>query len=201
MPSFLTQAVGERAHYPHKGSHRAASGKLVYDTGLASHVTSKAKHMTCSRKWVVVACCILGHVVPGVASGAVASVPNLSDTTLYANTVHDCRAVDLMTWRHPTREVLHAARARVEKVELCNGANFPVFTVILPYDVYGRTDDYFNKLYVDLAEANGFWSYALVDIANNVVISVAVERAGRTVSPTYEDFDRPAGPNDQDRRR
>ena len=149
--------------------------------------------MTHLRRWGLVACCTLGHVMSGGPSGA-APVPDLSATTLYAATVHGCRAVDLATWRHPTRDVLRAARARVKRVELCNGGSFPVFTVILPYDVYGRADDYFNKLYADLAKANGFWSYALVDLANNVVISVAVERAGRTVSPSYEDFGQPAGP-------
>lgn len=138
------------------------------------------------------ACGILGHLLAG-APALAAPAPDLASTALYARTVQGCEAVDLAAWRHPVRDVLRAARAQVEKVELCNGRRFPVLTVLLPYAVDGDADRYFSRLYASLAEANGFWPFALVDMANGVVITVEVERASRTVSPAYEDFRVPDG--------
>ncbi|MCR0984444.1 hypothetical protein [Roseomonas populi] len=137
-------------------------------------------------------CGIFGHVLAGMPALA-APAPDLASTALYARTVQGCRAIDLATWRHPVREVLRAARARVVKAELCNGRRFPVLTVVLPYAVDGDTDRYFSRLYASLAEANGFWPFALVDMANGVVITVEIDRASRTVSPAYEDFRVPDG--------
>ncbi|WP_338664360.1 hypothetical protein VQH23_04160 [Pararoseomonas sp. SCSIO 73927] len=138
------------------------------------------------------ACGILGHALAG-APALAAPAPELASTALYARTVQGCEAVDLATWRHPVREVLLAARAQIVKVELCNGRRFPVLTVALPYAVDGGADRYFGRLYAGLADANGFWPFALVDMANGVVITVEVERASRTVSPAYEDFRVPDG--------
>jgi hypothetical protein len=81
-----------------------------------------------------------------------------------------------------------AARIQLEEVRLCNNSRFPVFRVALPYAVDGPNDGPLNRLYADLARANGFWSYALVDTANAVAITVTVDPARHTVSPRYEDF-------------
>ena len=133
-------------------------------------------------------CCVLAGVV--LAGGAVGAAPSpeLSATTLYSTTVHGCQAVDLTTWQHPTRTVLQAAKVPLKKVQLCNDGRFPVFTVDLPYDVDGPNDRLLHKLYADLADANGFWSYALVDLPDAVVITVAADKPSRTLSPTYESF-------------
>jgi hypothetical protein len=143
--------------------------------------------------FILATCCLLGRILLATSSSAAVPTPDLSSTTLYARTVHGCQAVDLTTWQHPVRKVLQAAQAQVVKVELCNGLQFPVFTVVLPYDVDGRADPYFHQLYAGLAAANGFWPYALVDLANNLVTTVDIERSSRTVSPAYEDFRGPAG--------
>ncbi len=116
------------------------------------------------------------------------TTPDLSRTTLYSSTVHDCHAVDLSQWTHPSRKVLLDAGATIGKVELCNGNKFPVFTVTLPFDPEGHTDAYYNKLYAALADANGFWSYALVDTSDDVVIVASVERRKRQVTLQYEEF-------------
>jgi hypothetical protein len=142
---------------------------------------------------ILATCCLLGPILLGTSSSAALPTPDLSSTTLYTKTVHGCQAVDLTTWQHPVRRVLQAAQAQIVKVELCNGLKFPVFTVVLPYDVDGQADRYFHRLYAGLAEANGFWPYALVDLANNLVTTVDIERSNRTVSPAYEDFRGPVG--------
>ncbi len=117
-----------------------------------------------------------------------AAVPELAGTALYTTTVHGCRAVDLTTWHHRTRDVLRLAQVRVQGVQLCNGDRFPVFTAVLPYDVDGPNDRLLNRLYADLAEANGFWSFALVDPEAALVTTVTIDRSARTVTPAYETF-------------
>lgn len=134
--------------------------------------------------------CALACLGSAVASAATAPVPGLAETELYTTTVHGCRTVDLTSWRHPTREVLQASRAQVREVQLCNDDQFPVFTVSLPYDIDGPNDRQLNRLYADLAAANGFWSLALVDLAADVVITLEVDRQSYSVSPTYENFRR-----------
>ena len=62
----------------------------------------------------------------------------------------------------------------------------------MPFDPEGHTDDFYNKLYATLAGANGLWSYALVDTADDVVIVVIVKKtpAGADLALSYEHFDR-----------
>ncbi len=115
--------------------------------------------------------------------------PALSKTDFYTNTVHGCHALDLSRWTHPAKRVLLDAGATIVKVELCNGDTFPVFTVTLPFDPEGHTDAYASTLYASLADANGFWSYPLVDTSADVIIVAATERRKRTVTLTYEEFD------------
>lgn len=132
------------------------------------------------------ACLTLGCMAPN-RTRAAAPVPDLSATTLYTAMARGCQPVDLATWHHPARKILQAAQARVVKVELCEN-HFPVFTVTLPYDIDGPNDAYFNRLFGELAEANGFWSYALVDLSGDTVITATVQRSTRTVTTSYEAF-------------
>ena len=132
------------------------------------------------------ACLTLGCMVP-VMTRAAAPAPDLSATTLYTATARGCQPVDLATWHHPARKVLQAAQVRVVKVELCEN-RFPVFTVALPYGIDGPNDAYFNRLFAELADANGFWSYALVDLSGDTAITATVQRSTRTVTTSYEAF-------------
>ena len=126
-----------------------------------------------------------------VLTAAHAAAPELSRTLFYTTTVHGCHEVDLSRWRHPAKLVLVHAGAKLAKVELCNDDRFPVFTVTLPFDPDGQTDAYFDKLYANLAYANGFWSYALVDTSDDVIIVATSERRKRQVTLRYEDFSEP----------
>ena len=58
----------------------------------------------------------------------------------------------------------------------------------LPYDPAGTEGLLLVKLYANLADANGFWSYALVDTSDDVVITATVEKRTRQVTLGYEEF-------------
>ena len=139
---------------------------------------------------LALACAGPAFASPGTTQAA---APGLAQTSLYSDTVHGCHAVDLSTWTHPAKRVLVEAGAKLAKVELCNGDRFPVFTAALPFDPEGHTDSYFDKLYAALAEANGFWSYALVDTADDEIVLVSITRAEHELTLQYEPFTAPGG--------
>ncbi|MDE2365231.1 MAG: hypothetical protein KGM42_21355, partial [Hyphomicrobiales bacterium] len=103
----------------------------------------------------------------------------------------DCRTLDLKTWSHPTRKVMETEQVGIERVELCNGGVYPVFTVSLPGDpIVGASDRYYNKLHARMAEANGWHSYAFVDPRRGVVIYADIT-GKREISLSYDEFDAP----------
>lgn len=115
----------------------------------------------------------------------------LEATALYREKARDCRAVDLGSWSHPTRKVMEGNRIEIQKVELCNGGIYPVFTVGLPGDpMVGINDSYFNKLHARMIEANGSHSYAFVDAGRGVIIYVDMT-GKREASISYDEFDMP----------
>ncbi|KAF2991652.1 hypothetical protein OGR47_08930 [Methylocystis sp. MJC1] len=119
--------------------------------------------------------------------------PTLEATSLYKDIAHGCRSVDLKQWSHPTRRVLDYAHIELKKVELCNNELYPVFTVRFAYDPNGPNDKYFNKLYADMAAANGYHAYSLVDQSFGLIANVGV--AGKkNISISYEEFS-PTGTN------
>jgi hypothetical protein len=103
------------------------------------------------------------------------SAPSLEATTLYKDAAHECRALDIKSWSHPTRKVLERSRIEIKKVELCNHRVYPIYTVRFDASpMLGVNDQYFNKLYVEMADANGFHSFAFVDPGWGLIITVDV---------------------------
>jgi len=82
--------------------------------------------------------------------------PSLQATALYKDTAHGCRALDMKSWSHPTRKVLERSKIEIKKVELCNQDVYPIYTVRFDASpMLGVNDKHFNKLYVEMAAANG----------------------------------------------
>ena len=87
----------------------------------------------------------------------------LEATTLYKDIAHGCRTLDLKSWSHPTRQVLERTKIEIMKAELCNQGIYPIYTVrFVASPMLGVNDKYFNKLYIEMAAANGFHSFAFV---------------------------------------
>ncbi len=124
--------------------------------------------------------------VAGPAVGA----PRLEATSLYKDMAHGCRTLDLKQWSHPTRGVLEKADVGLRKVELCNEDRYPIFHVAIRYDPNGPNDHYYNKLYAELAAANGYHSFALVDAGWEMIFEVAV-KGKKELDVSYEEFTLP----------
>lgn len=105
------------------------------------------------------------------------TAPLLSDTILYTQIVKDCHSIQLDDWQHPVRNVLEKSMAKIEKVELCNGNVYPIFTVYLPSGrSFAEGSKYYNELLENIARANGWWSYAIVDKTNNTVTEISINK-------------------------
>ena len=111
----------------------------------------------------------------------------LGESSLYQDLARDCRTLDLKHWSHPTRSVLEQADIAIKKVELCNHDLYPVFTVAIKYDPNGPNDKYYNRLFVAMAEANGFHSFSVVDITFSMIMNIAV-KGKHEIAIDYEEF-------------
>lgn len=133
---------------------------------------------------------LAGSAVASIAQTAL-SAPSLESTGLYKDIAHGCRSLDMKTWSHPTRKVLERSKIEIKKVELCNQDVYPIYTVSFDASpMLGVNDKYFNKLYVEMAAANGFHSFAFVDPGWRLIITVDV-MSKREVSISYDEFDSP----------
>jgi hypothetical protein len=129
-----------------------------------------------------------GVVVLWATTASLASaVPRLADTELFSKTALSCRNVDLRSWKHPTGRVLRDAGAQIESVQLCNNDHYPVYTVSFKYDPRTTTGSYFNPLYARMAAANGYWPFSFVDVVDNVIVNVAINKK-HELDISYEDY-------------
>jgi hypothetical protein len=131
-----------------------------------------------------------GLSLANAAQSAVAA-PLLEETSLYKEVAHGCRALDLKQWAHPTKRVLDRKQIEIRKVELCNNDVYPIFTVSFRYDPQGPNDAYYNKLFVEMAAANGYHSFSFVDPTWSIIMDVKVT-GKKELSISYDDFS-PAG--------
>jgi hypothetical protein len=123
-----------------------------------------------------------------------ASPPSLDQTELFTSRTHDCRPQNLTTWSHPAKQVLQKNAVGLDAVQLCNEGKYPIFTVKFPYDPRARTTDWFHRLYARMAQANGFWSFSFVDVVDNVIVNVTVDKTHQ-INVGYEEY-QPEGKGD-----
>ena len=114
-------------------------------------------------------------------------LPALARTRLYTHMAQGCVSVALATWNHPARQVFERNKVKVQALALCNRGHYPIFRIAPPYDPRTDTASFFHPLYAALARANGYWSYALVDSTDGVVIMVDIT-SSHDLHLTYEDY-------------
>jgi hypothetical protein len=108
---------------------------------------------------------------------------NLSLFTSPARADDEVVAVDLSSWRHPTRGVLEKNRFIITNVEL-NNKKYPVFHVKLPSYLPRLHDKAeFEKVLGALAKANAYWDFTLID-ETNLEVHVTCDRIRRVVTTT-----------------
>jgi hypothetical protein len=108
---------------------------------------------------------------------------SLSVVTASVRAADDVVAVDLSSWRHPTRGVLEKNHFTIKKVELVN-KTYPVFHVNLPSYLPRLHDKAeFEKVLGALAKANAYWDFTLVD-ETNLEVRVTCDRSRRVMTTT-----------------
>jgi hypothetical protein len=111
--------------------------------------------------------------------------PLLKDTDLYTKTVADCRAIDLSSWSHPVKKLLLKYEMTIEKVELCNGAKYPIFYARLKYDPEGDTQKFYHEAYYSILKSNGNFAYSIVDSRDNEIINISPTKGGMAISNEF----------------
>ena len=90
-------------------------------------------------------------------------------------------------WRHPVKKVFERHKVSIKKLELYNNKKYPVFFVDFIYDpMSNSTKDYFNKLYYETLQANGFWDYCFYAITDNIKIKVHWDKQTKSMFLSYE---------------
>ena len=93
---------------------------------------------------------------------------------------------DIVAWNHPVKAVFAEHKIPLYKVELLKNKTYPIFFVSLPYDPQSsETSDYYNQLYAELLETNGWWSFALNDNRDNILIKVNWDKTKKEMSLDY----------------
>ena len=115
---------------------------------------------------------IAGLIFSGAALGE--ALPKLTETKLMSHHGSDCKAVDLKTWKHPTRMVLAKNKVPLTRLDLCEGGRFPIFYVTFQYDpMLATTDSFFLPFYGAMWKANGRNPIGFVVTSSNETIELA----------------------------
>jgi len=127
-------------------------GRIMFEQAKAADVSGRCWAYLMTKMLTLA---LAGSAVASVAKTALCA-PSLQATALYKDTAHGCRALDMKSWSHPTRKVLECSKIEIKKVELCNQDVYPIYTVRFDASpMLGVNDKHFNKLYVEMAAANG----------------------------------------------
>jgi len=159
----------------------------MVEQAKAANVSNRCRAFLMTKRLIIA---LAGSAFASVAQTALCA-PLLEATALYKDTAHECRTLDLKSWSHPTRKVLERSKIEIKKVELCNQDVYAIYTVRFNASpMLGVNDKYFNELYVEMAAANGFHSFALVDPGWGLIVTVDV-KGKKEVSISYDEFDAP----------
>ena len=96
---------------------------------------------------------------------------------------------DITSWNHPVKYVFKNAGVDVEKVVFENNKTYPIFYVNLSNNLDDNNKIYYKNLINQVATANGYWDYEIIDQNKNVDIKVSCDRSNRSVKETTNNGD------------
>lgn len=97
----------------------------------------------------------------------------LSNTKLYSEIASNCAVLDLKTWAHPTRKTIEAENAEIERVELCNRGQYPVFYLRPSFDTESEHGDFVDFLN-NILKSNYYWPFSVVNLNSNEISDIRV---------------------------
>lgn len=121
------------------------------------------------------------------SSTLVSAEPTLQETTFYKDKAKGCQVTDRIRWPQPIVGAFESAKADLMKMELCKNSGYSIFTMAFRLDPDGPNDQYYRRIYHEIAFANGYRSYAIVDPNWGRVTEVDV-KGKESISVSYEDF-------------
>lgn len=89
---------------------------------------------------------------------------------------------DINSWNHPVKYVFKNANIDIQKVGFKNDKTYPIFYVSLTKNLDDENKIYYKNLVNQIATANGYWDYEIIDENKNIDIKVVCDRNNRTVT-------------------
>lgn len=97
---------------------------------------------------------------------------------------------DIKSWNHPVKNVFEKNKIQINKIELKNDSKYAIFYVDFPYDpTSSETKTYFNRVFIDILDANGKWDYALNDERDKLIILIHWDKNNKNMDISYSNID------------
>jgi hypothetical protein len=110
----------------------------------------------------------------------------LSDSNtkkLVANTMRTIETQeDLDNWNHPVKDVFKKNNVQIEKVDFLRNNKYPLFYVEFYYKLNYDSADYFEKIIDNVAKANAYWDFEIIDKENKLDFCIVCDRKKRKVT-------------------
>lgn len=91
---------------------------------------------------------------------------------------------DIAGWKHPVKDVLTKENIKILKVELLRNKTYPIFYLeIAPvYEFNSQFAKYFNNLLNEVARANGYWDFKVVDERKGLKFEVECDTKSKLIN-------------------
>lgn len=90
--------------------------------------------------------------------------------------------IDMKTWKHPVKEVFELYQVPVHGVQLAQNRTYPIFDISFPYPVSESYESSLRMLVEQIAQANAYWSFELIDRSQSIDVKVQCDRNNRVIT-------------------
>lgn len=97
---------------------------------------------------------------------------------------------DLEKWNHPVKGVFEAEGITVSSIELLKDGTYPIFQVVLPFELTCDNESRMMDIIDKIASANSWWDFELIDKAKDANIIVTCDRQFNMVDEVIINGDR-----------
>ncbi|AJA46180.1 hypothetical protein CPAST_c00550 [Clostridium pasteurianum DSM 525 = ATCC 6013] len=94
-----------------------------------------------------------------------------------SDNVNSNTITDINNWSHPVKYVFNNANIQIQKVEFKENKTYPIFYVNLTKNIDSENKTYYKNLISQIAIANGYWNYEIIDTKKDVDIKVTCDRS------------------------
>lgn len=88
---------------------------------------------------------------------------------------------DIQNWNHPVKNVFSRYLVKLDRVELLNQKTYPIFYIVLAEELSKKSLSRFQTMAVEVAKANSYWDYQMIDSSKSVMVKVQCDRKAKAV--------------------